>query len=150
MNEIDCNSILQDVLSDLGKAINESSAQIKAGDLPMINGYSVELKQLFQNLLSNALKFTKENVSPQITISAHKKDDCWEFAFKDNGIGIEEEHNERIFIIFQRLHTQSEYQGSGIGLSHCKKIVELHHGKIWVKSTPDQGSIFYFTIPQNN
>ena len=82
----------------------------------------------------------------KINIEADRKNDYWQFAFTDNGIGIDPEHYERIFIIFQRLHTRSEYQGSGIGLSHCKKIVELHHGKIWVESTPNEGSTFYFTI----
>ncbi len=141
-----CNLILQQVVQDLDKAIKDSGAEINAEDLPVIRGYATELKQLFQNLIINSIKFRKDNVPPKINIIAKRKNDYWEFAFNDNGIGIEQQHNERIFIIFQRLHTRSQYQGSGIGLSHCKKIVELHHGKIWVESSPNNGSTFYFTI----
>lgn len=144
--QVDCNIILQDVTADIGKAINESGAEIKAEYLPVVSGYATELKQLFQNLIINAIKFRKKDIPPKISITAHQKNDYWRFAFTDNGIGIDQQHNERIFIIFQRLHTRTEYQGSGIGLSHCKKIVELHHGKIWVESTPNKGSTFYFTI----
>lgn len=145
---VNCNTILSEVLADLDNAIREQQAVITTGDLPVINGYATELKQLFQNLISNSVKFRKKDILPQIHISAVKKQHNWEFSISDNGIGIEERHMERIFVIFQRLHTRSEYEGSGIGLSHCKKIVELHGGKIWVKSTPGQGSTFYFTIPE--
>ncbi|MEO6454347.1 MAG: two-component regulator propeller domain-containing protein, partial [Ginsengibacter sp.] len=129
----DCNKILADVLADLDIAIKDSSAEIKTDDLPVIKGYPTELKQLFQNLIIKAIKFREKDVIPKIHISALKIDDYWQFAFADNGIGIDKQHNEKIFIIFQRLHNRTEYKGSGIGLSHCKKIVELHHGKIWVK-----------------
>jgi light-regulated signal transduction histidine kinase (bacteriophytochrome) len=115
--------------------------------LPVISGYATELKQLFQNLITNAIKFRKKETLPEIYISVHKNENYWQFAFKDNGIGIEEKYNEKIFAIFQRLHTRTEYEGSGIGLSHCKKIVELHKGRIWVNSTPGEGSTFYFTLP---
>ena len=120
---------------------------IKYSPLPVINGYATELKQLFQNLITNAIKFRKKETPPAINISVQKNEGYWEFAFKDNGIGIEEKYNEKIFLIFQRLHTRTEYEGSGIGLSHCKKIVELHKGKIWVESKPGEGSTFYFTLP---
>src|SRR6185295_3260557 len=124
-------------------AISEAGAEIEYGPLPVINCYAAEVKQLFQNLITNAIKFRKKETSPEINISVQKNKGYWEFAFKDNGIGIEEKHNEKIFDIFQRLHTRAEYEGSGIGLSHCKKIVELHHGKIWVESKPGEGSTFY-------
>lgn len=146
LEPIDCNLVLQHVVSDINKAMKDADARIEAEDLPVIHGYPTELKQLFQNLLINAIKFRKSNLAPKIIITAKQNNDYWEFAFSDNGIGIEKQHNERIFNIFQRLHTRSEYQGSGIGLSHCKKIVELHYGKIWVESMPGEGSTFYFTI----
>ncbi|MEP6952399.1 MAG: PAS domain S-box protein [Ginsengibacter sp.] len=146
VEKVDCNMVLQDVITDIDKALKDAGAEIKAEYLPVISGYAIELKQLFQNLILNSIKFRKKDVPLKIDIEAEKKDDYWRFAFTDNGIGIEKQHNERIFIIFQRLHTRSEYQGSGIGLSHCKKIVELHHGKIWVESKPGVGSTFYFTI----
>jgi PAS domain S-box-containing protein len=145
--QVDCNIMLQDVLSDLGTAIDETGAEIKTGRLPVVRGYPTEIKQLFQNLIINAIKFRKKNTTPQIKISAENTRGYWQFAFADNGIGIQEKHNERIFVIFQRLHNRSEYEGSGIGLSHCKKIVELHHGRIWVESALGKGSTFYFTIP---
>ncbi|MEO6220179.1 MAG: PAS domain S-box protein [Ginsengibacter sp.] len=150
VEKIDCNIILTEVIEDLNKLITDEKAVIQAGPLPVVSGYQTEIQQLFQNLLMNAIKFRKKNTTPQIQISANLIQGYWEFAFKDNGIGIEQKHNERIFIIFQRLHTRGEYQGSGIGLSHCKKIVELHGGKIWVNSTPGEGSIFNFTIPATN
>jgi len=147
LEKVDCNSIIQDVIADIELVIRDFNAEIIYGDLPVINGYPTKMKQLFQNLLINAIKFSKKEVAPDINISVNKTDGYWKFAFSDNGIGIEKIHQERIFVIFQRLHTRSEYNGSGIGLSHCKKIVELHHGKIWVESEPGKGSTFYFTIP---
>ena len=145
--KVDCNKVLNEVLADLGTVITETGAQIKSEKLPVFSGYPTEIKLLFQNLIINAIKFRKKNAVPEINISVQNLSGCWQFAFKDNGIGIEEQHKERIFVIFQRLHTRNEYDGSGIGLSHCKKITELHKGNIWVKSTPGNGSIFYFTIP---
>ncbi|MEJ7588503.1 MAG: two-component regulator propeller domain-containing protein [Ferruginibacter sp.] len=146
LERVDCDKVLHNVLADLGMAISEAGARIHHDRLPTINGYAIELKQLFQNLITNAIKFREKEIAPEITITAQEHGDYWEFAFKDNGIGIEEKHFEKIFAIFQRLHSQKEYQGSGIGLSHCKKIVELHHGRIWVVSIPKKGSTFYFTI----
>ena len=93
------------------------------------------------------MKFKKPNVTPSIEIGANRNNGSWEFTCKDNGIGVDKQHQDRIFIIFQRLHTRNEYEGSGIGLAHCKKIVELHGGKIWIESVPQQGSVFHFTFP---
>jgi PAS domain S-box-containing protein len=143
---VDCKLIVDDVLADLSMIILESNAQITMHDLPLINGYSTELRQLFQNLISNALKFRNNNIAPEINISAQKQEKSWLFSIKDNGIGIDEKDKDKIFVIFKRLHNRNEYKGTGIGLSHCKKIVELHGGNIWVESKSGDGSIFYFTI----
>ena len=147
INNIDCNIILTEVLADLHTAINESGTKITAGPLPVVLGYRTELKQLFQNLISNSIKFREKDRPPLITIAAWKDHNNWQFSFSDNGIGIAKEHYEKIFVIFQRLHTRNQYKGSGIGLSLCKKIVELHKGKIWPESVPDKGCTFYFTLP---
>jgi len=147
LETIDCNDTLRTVIADLQLGILETGACIRSGHLPTIRAYPTELKQLFQILIANACKFRQQDIAPQIDISATLADDCWQFAFSDNGIGIEKQHNERIFVIFQRLHNRSQYIGSGIGLSHCKKIVEMHNGRIWVESIPGEGSTFYFTIP---
>jgi PAS domain S-box-containing protein len=150
LEPIDCNQVVEEVLTDLTMSIQESQAVIKIDQLPVVSGYATEMKQLFQNLLSNSLKFRKTGEPPVISISVIPKEEHWQFNVTDNGIGIEEKHWERIFIIFQRLHTKAEYEGTGIGLAHCKKITELHNGKIWVDSTPDKGSTFYFTIRKRN
>lgn len=142
----DINQIVKTVLADLDKAITESGAIINARELPVVTAYPTEMKQIFQNLIINAIKFRKKDTHPEIEIGAEKKNDYWQFVVKDNGIGIDPKQSERIFEIFQRLHTRNEYEGSGIGLSHCKKIAELHKGKIWVESAPGKGSSFYFTI----
>lgn len=150
LTPVDCNDIINTVIADLDTAIQESKVEIKTEKLPVVNGYTTEMKQLFQNLVVNAIKFRKKEETPKIHISSEPINGGWEFKVEDNGIGIDEQHNERIFAIFQRLHTRSEYEGSGIGLSHCKKIVELHGGKIWVKSKPGEGSTFHFTILENH
>jgi light-regulated signal transduction histidine kinase (bacteriophytochrome) len=103
-----------------------------------------------QNLIGNAIKFRRPDVPPHIKVEAIEKDEIWEFRISDNGIGIEPRHLDRIFLIFQRLHSRHDFEGNGIGLAHCKRIVELHHGRIWVTSKPGQGSTFYFTINTNN
>jgi PAS domain S-box-containing protein len=150
LETIDCNKVAQEVLSDLAIAIQESKAVIHIDLLPVISGYATEMKQLFQNLLSNSLKFRKPGEPPVITISVMSHEDNWQFSVTDNGIGIDEKYWERIFVIFQRLHTKNEYEGTGIGLAHCKKITELHNGKIWVDSVPGKGSTFFFTIKKRN
>lgn len=150
LKPVDCNEIISTVIADLDTAIQESKVEIKTENLPVVSGYTTEMKQLFQNLVVNAIKFRKKEVTPKIHIRSQPINGGWQFSVQDNGIGIDEQFNERIFAIFQRLHTRNEYEGSGIGLSHCKKIVELHGGKIWVKSKPGEGAIFHFTIPENH
>jgi light-regulated signal transduction histidine kinase (bacteriophytochrome) len=145
--QVDCNIILQEVLADLDIVLKEAGAEISAGQLPVIYAYQTGIKQLFQNLIANGIKFRKKDTAPEIQIAAEINDCFWKFSFTDNGIGIEQEHTEKIFAIFERLHTRKEYEGSGIGLAHCKKIVELHQGKIWVESVPGKGSTFQFTFP---
>lgn len=145
--EIDCNQIIKDVLSDMMITIKESNAEITVSDLPHLKGYETEIRQLFQNLVSNALKFRKKDVAPKIKIFAQKKEDDWLFSVQDNGIGIEENNKQKLFVIFKRFNNREEYEGTGIGLAHCKKIVELHGGTIWADSKFGEGSSFYFTIP---
>ena len=143
----DGNVILREAQDNLMKAIEESGAVITQDPLPMMLGDEVQLIQLFQNLIANAIKFRGQE-SPQIHVSAKLKGPEWVFAVKDNGIGIAPAHQERIFSIFQRLHHRSEYPGTGIGLAICKKIVERHGGRIWVESQPGKGSTFYFSLPE--
>lgn len=146
LEPIDCNKLVQEVLSDLEMAVQESRAVINIHPLPVISGYATEMKQLFQNLLSNSLKFRKRGEPPVIIISVIPREDYWQFSITDNGIGIDDKYSDRIFVIFQRLHTKNEYEGTGIGLAHCRKIAELHNGKIWVDSKPGEGATFNFTI----
>lgn len=145
LKKVDGNQIIHDVLVDLSAQIAETKAAFEIQTLPTITAYPLELKLLFQNLISNALKFKKNNIIPKISISHRQVKKGWEFKVTDNGIGIEEAAQERIFYIFQRIHKQ-KYAGTGIGLANCKKIVELHNGDIWVDSALGKHSSFYFTI----
>ncbi len=147
ISEIDCDKILHEVLKDFALSIKENGAEIHSDKLPVLNGY-VHLKSVFQNLLSNAIKYKKDGMDPLINITVQDKEKEWLFAIKDNGIGIEKKYYHKLFVIFQRLHTRAEYPGTGIGLANCKKVVELHGGKIWVESELGKGSAFYFTIPK--
>ena len=145
---VDCNKVVEAVLSDLDNSIKGSSAKLTVQKLPTLNGYETEMRLLFQNLIGNAIKYQGKDMVPEIQISAESHEKEWLFCIKDNGIGIDEKHYNKIFIIFQRLHNRSEFEGTGIGLANCKKIVEMHGGKIWVESTPGTGSVFMFTIPK--
>jgi len=144
---VDSKALVQAVISDLQTMIRTSNAQIELSEMPHLVAYEVELRQVFQNLIINAIKFRRNDFQPRIEIRSEKVPSGWEFSVADNGIGIDPVHFERIFDIFQRLHTDEEYEGSGIGLSNCKKIVESHQGSIRVESAPENGSTFYFTIP---
>jgi signal transduction histidine kinase len=142
----DANVSFNEAIARLQISIKESGAKITAGDLPRVYFDEVQLSQLFQNLIGNAIKFRGEQ-APQVHVNADRLDAGWRFSVTDNGIGIEEQYAHKIFMIFQRLHSREKYPGTGIGLAICKRIVERHNGKIWVKSAPGSGSTFYFTIP---
>lgn len=139
-------AVVETAVSSLRVAIDESGARIQCDALPVVLGDAVQLTQLFQNLIGNAIKFRREN-APEIHIGAEREDGFWRFSLRDNGIGISPEYFERIFVMFQRLHGRREYSGTGIGLAICKKIVERHGGQIWVESSPGAGSTFKFTLP---
>ncbi len=142
----DLNGVLATTLRALEVSIKEAGAKITSGTLPSLDVDHTQIAQLFQNLIGNAIKFRSDR-PPKIRIGAKKQEDSWLFWVKDNGIGIEPQYRDRIFLIFQRLHTRSKYPGTGIGLAICKKIVERHGGHIWVESETNHGSAFYFTIP---
>lgn len=143
----DSNKIASQVLKNLEGLINLNHARVTTDQLPSVEVDPVRLEQLFQNLLSNALKYRKKDIPPEIHIGVIYKEKQIIFFVSDNGIGIPEEHQERIFNIFTRLHSKKEYSGTGIGLAICKKIVEHYGGKIWLTSSPGAGTTFYFTIP---
>lgn len=143
---ISSHNTLQKVLNNLSMYIHERGANVTYDSLPEIYGDETQMIQLLQNLISNGIKFNRQD-KPQIHVSAVKEKNNWVFRIQDNGIGIPDQHQERIFSVFQRLHTREEYEGTGIGLSICKRIVERHGGKIWFESNTHGGTIFYFTMP---
>jgi PAS domain S-box-containing protein len=145
---VDLNEVLNEVMTEMDQTLKEKKVKITVTALPVIWGNKTELKRLFQNLISNGIKFQKPDNIPHIDISVEQHDREYLFAFKDNGIGIEEKYMEKLFVIFQRLHNVTDYPGTGIGLATCKKIVALHGGRIGVKSEFGSGSTFYFTIPK--
>jgi PAS domain S-box-containing protein len=146
MVEVDCEKVLARVLDSLYARIEETGAIVDVGVLPALQADAMQMEQLFQNLVGNALKYRGDAV-PHVTVSATPEGGEWHFQVKDNGIGIDPAYAERIFIIFQRLHGKEEYEGTGIGLAICKKIVDRHGGRIWVESSPGQGSTFHITLP---
>ena len=148
LQKTDLNKVVREVIADMKAKIDQERAIITFDDLPSLHVYPTEIRLLFQNLISNAVKFQRKEVIPTVHISALKKGSYWHMTIKDNGIGISPQYIDRIFVIFQRLHTSTEYSGTGIGLAHCKKIIDLHHGRIWVESEPGVGSKFHFTIPE--
>jgi PAS domain S-box-containing protein len=145
----DMQQVLKTVLEDLSAAVKESGASISYDELPTVIADPVQLTQLLQNLIGNALKF-KGDVAPQIHIGAKHERNEWKISVADNGIGIDTEYFDRIFVIFQRLHTRREYPGTGIGLAICKRIIDRHGGRIWVESKPGQGTTFFITIPDRS
>lgn len=145
---VDMNQVAQKVHDNLLLVINESGATIRQNQLPIVTADEVQMVQLLQNLIANAIKFRHTSRAPHVQIEVQDADKMWQFSVKDNGIGISDKFKERIFVIFQRLHTRQEYEGNGIGLAVCMKIVQRHGGTMWVESAPNEGSTFYFTIPK--
>jgi signal transduction histidine kinase len=142
------SSVVTEVISNLHTLITETGARIEHAGLPEIHADRMQMIQLFQNLISNSLKF-RSTAPPQIWIDYKRKKTEHMFSVRDNGIGISREYWNRIFVIFQRLHSREEYPGTGIGLAICKKIIERHEGRIWLESEPGKGSVFYFTVSKN-
>ena len=144
--EEDLNKMVQKILDGMAATLESSAGTVTYDKLPVLRVHETSTMQVFQNLIGNALKFHGE-LPPRVHISAKKGDGEWIFSVQDNGLGIEPQYNERIFQIFQRLHSKEEYSGTGIGLSICKKIVTNYGGRIWIESEHGKGSTFYFTIP---
>jgi light-regulated signal transduction histidine kinase (bacteriophytochrome) len=141
--------VVNEVLASLTAKIEETGAKISVASLPTVVAWQERLNQLFQNLIGNALKYRRPNTTPEIRVSAQWRDAAWRFAVEDKGIGFEARYAETIFGVFKRLH-RDEYEGAGIGLSVCKRIVEHHGGSIWASSTPGCGSTFWFTLPPSH
>ncbi len=148
LEKVDVGNIIAIARNNLKLTIEETDANILCGEMPQVRAIPSFLIQLFQNLIGNAIKFRREDSRPIVLINSEERENEWLFSVNDNGIGIAPEHQERIFIIFQRLHTRAKYEGTGIGLSICFKIVTQLSGKIWVESLPGKGSTFFFTIPK--
>jgi signal transduction histidine kinase len=147
LEPVDAARPLEAALESLAGAIRESEAQISVGEMPVIRMQASHLSQVFQNLIGNAIKYRKEDQRLLVQVSAQKADTDWIFSIADNGIGVPPASKETIFGIFKRLHTNSKYSGTGMGLAICKRIVERYRGRIWVESEPEQGCTFFFSIP---
>jgi light-regulated signal transduction histidine kinase (bacteriophytochrome) len=145
----EANEACDQAIQNLAAAIEESQAVVSRGELPVINADQVQLVRLLQNLIGNAIKYRSQAV-PRIRVDAEEQDDEWIFRVSDNGIGIDPEYHDRIFVIFQRLHARDEYSGTGIGLAVCKRIVQRAGGRIWVESSAGAGSVFCFTVPNHS
>ncbi|GAA4457641.1 hypothetical protein GCM10023189_28700 [Nibrella saemangeumensis] len=145
---VDLNKVIEEIREDLHDELQSSGAQLHIGPLPILNGHQTDLKQLFQNLISNGIKYRRKNVPPQISLQVKEQADYYLFSIKDNGIGIDKQYYDRIFEIFQRLHNRNDYSGTGIGLATCKKVIDIYGGKIWIDSVVGEGSTFYFIIPK--
>ncbi len=146
---MDAHAALGEAIMNLSASIRERNAIVTSGELPEIHADSSQIIMLLQNLIGNAIKYNDSDI-PAAHVSCVDKGDAWQFSVLDNGIGIDEQFREKIFIIFQRLHTREEYPGTGIGLAICKRIVERHGGRIWIESGKDRGTLFYFTLPKKN
>jgi light-regulated signal transduction histidine kinase (bacteriophytochrome) len=146
---LDLNGIVEEITSLYKKQVEEKNAIIEVAELPVISGYKASIRQIFQNLISNALKYSSNVGQILIKISVIESEQYWQFSVADNGIGISPEYFDKIFVLFQRLHKREEFSGTGIGLAITKKVIESYGGKIWVTSEPGKGSTFYFTIKKS-
>jgi PAS domain S-box-containing protein len=146
---VEAHNALGMAVVNLKTMIDDTGALVISDDLPRIQADETQLSLVFQNLINNGIKFQNKLGTPRIHISALRQIDCWRFSVQDNGIGIESKYKDKIFQVFQRLHTRHEYSGTGIGLALCKRIIDRHGGQIWFESSPGEGTIFYFTIPDN-
>lgn len=145
---VDLNELVAEILDEQQPEIRLSNATIELGLLPTLVAHRTDLKQVFQNLITNALKYRRPDVAPQLSIQATDEGSVYRFSVADNGIGIESQYYERVFQIFQRLHGRTNYPGTGIGLATCKKVIDIYGGKIWLDSIPGVGTTFYVTIPK--
>jgi light-regulated signal transduction histidine kinase (bacteriophytochrome) len=148
LRPVQAQAVLDKVLINLRGAVEQSGATVTHDPLPEVNADDTQLGQLLQNLIGNAIKFRGKDEAPRIHVGVEDAGDEWRFTVADNGIGIEPQYFERIFMVFQRLHTRDEYPGTGIGLAICKKVIDRHDGRIWVESAYGKGSKFYFTLPK--
>ncbi|MEM1094875.1 MAG: ATP-binding protein [Bacteroidota bacterium] len=144
---VDVAALVANVVKDLGTLVSEREAAVTWADLPTLRAHAPGLQQLFQNLIANAVKFTPSERIPRVRITATHTPYAWTFGVSDNGIGIAPEHHAKIFDLFARLHNASEYAGSGLGLALCRRIIQQHGGRIWLTSTPGEGTTFFFTLP---
>jgi len=147
---VDISEIIQEALKNLRTSINECGARVDFEYMPVLRVDAAQMLQLFQNLIGNAIKFRREGAQPVIKINAVKKDPEWLFSVEDNGIGIDQQYSDKVFVIFKKLHNKAKFEGTGIGLSIAKKIVERHGGRIWFESEPGKGTTFYFTLQPSN
>lgn len=145
--QIECSRVVSNALDALHLVIAEANAQIEINELPAVRGHRALLTQVFQNVLHNAIKFRRA-VAPFVQVSAALHGDEWHISVADNGIGMEMQYAERVFVMFQRLHSRSEFPGSGIGLALCKQVIELHNGRIWITAQPEQGTTVWIALPK--
>jgi len=147
-DRVDLGAVAARAAANVESASDEVNAVVEIGELPPVHGDDGLLIVVFQNLIANAVKFRRPDRAPHVTIGAERADGEWQVSVTDNGIGVEPEYGDRIFVIFQRLHTRTAYEGTGIGLAMCRKIIEYHGGRIWLGTPPeDGGSRFCFTLP---
>ncbi|HRX80061.1 MAG TPA: ATP-binding protein, partial [Pirellulaceae bacterium] len=147
-SHVDVHDVLNEAMANLSVAIEECAAEVTCDEMPSVLGDRDQLVRLFQNLIGNSIKFRRDE-APRIRVNAQANMNHWHFSVSDNGIGLEQQYADRIFVIFQRLHTRTKYPGTGLGLAITKRIVERHGGRMWVESQPGVGSTFFFTLPRN-